>query len=86
MTRVIDLDCESYEVTSGSIGHGRDGYIFRCTIGPVADDVWSSLDTEARLGATIRLLFPEKPLLLERVDIERVDGVSIRVIGRVVRG
>jgi hypothetical protein len=86
MYGVIDLDCESYEVRGGSIGHGRDGCVFRCTIGPVAEEVSTRLTAAAQLGATIRLLFPEQPLLLERVEIERVDRACIRIIGRVIDG
>jgi len=80
----FDFDCEPYEIRSSSIGHGANGYVFRCTIRPVADDVLSGLADAARLGTTIRLLFPSRPLLLERVDIRRVDRLGIRVIGHIV--
>jgi len=86
MWGVIDINCEDYQVKAGSIGHGHDGFVFRCTIGPVSEDVSSSLTAAARLGATIRLVFPEQPLLLERVEIERIDVACIRIVGRVVEG
>lgn len=82
----IDINCTGYEIKSSSIGHGQDGYVFRCTISPVAQDVFNRLTTAAQLGATIRLVFPSRPLLLEDVMIERVDIACIRIIGHVVEG
>jgi hypothetical protein len=86
MFEVVELNCEDYQIRAGSIGHGQDGYSFRCTISPVADSVVNHLATAVRLGATVRLVFPGRPLLLERVVIERVDVTCIRVVGRVVDG
>ncbi|HET7608932.1 MAG TPA: hypothetical protein VFL84_09670 [Gammaproteobacteria bacterium] len=86
MPGVIDLDCGAYDVKAGSIGHGQCGYVFGCTISPVPEDLSSYLMMSARLGATIRLVFPEQPLLLERVEIERVDVVSVRIVGNVIDG
>jgi hypothetical protein len=85
MLGTIDLDCADYQIRAGAISHGQDGYIFRCTIRPVADDVFSSLAAASRLGASIRLVFPEQPLLLERVEIVRVDAACVRIVGHVVR-
>jgi len=84
MSGVIDFNCENYAVRAGSIGHGHLGYVFRCTLSPVSEDVSSSLIAAVRLGAKIRLVFPQQPLLLERVEIERIDGASVRVAGRVI--
>jgi len=84
MSGVIDLDCEVFEVKAGSIGHGRDGYVFRCTISPVSEEVSGSLLAAARLGTTLRLVFPEHPVLLECVEIERIDGTSVRIVGHVI--
>ena len=84
MSGVIDLDCGAYEIKAGSIGHGQYGYVFRCTIRPVSEDVCSYLTMSARMGATIRLVFPEQPVVLERVVIERVDLLSIRIVGSVI--
>ena len=86
MSGVIDLDCEDYQVRAGSIGHGHLGYVFRCTLSPVSEEVSGSLIAAARRGAKIRLVFPQKPLLLERVEIERIDGARVRVVGRVIDG
>ena len=84
MSGVIDLDCEDYQVKAGSIGHGHLGYVFRCTLSPVSEEVSSYLIAAARRGARIRLVFPQQPLLLERVEIELVDRVCVRVVGRVI--
>ena len=84
MSGVIDLDCEDYQVRAGSIGHGHLGYVFRCTLSPVSEEVSGSLIAAARRGSKIRLVFPQKPLLLERVEIELIDGACVRVVGRVI--
>jgi hypothetical protein len=84
MSGVIDLDCGAYQVKAGSIAHGHYGYVFRCTISPVSEDVSSRLMVSARMGGRLRLVFPEQPILLERVEIERIDGVCVRVVGRVI--
>jgi len=84
MSGVIDLDCGDYAVRAGSIGHGHFGYVFRCTLSPVSEEISSYLIASARLGAKIRLVFPQQPLLLERVEIERIDRACVRVIGRVI--
>jgi hypothetical protein len=86
MSGVMDVNCERYEIKAGSIGHGRDGCIFRCTISAVPEDVLSGLDAAVRLGATIRLVFPEQPLLLERVELVRIDQACVRIAGHVVDG
>jgi len=86
MSGVINLNCEDYQVKAGSIGHGLAGYVFRCTLSPVSEDVSSNLIAAARRGARIRLVFPQQPLLLERVEIERIDGARVRVVGRVIDG
>jgi hypothetical protein len=86
MFGTIDLYCARYQIKAGSIRHGDGGYVFRCTISPVEEDVVSSLAEAARMGATIRLVFPEQPLLLERVEIVRVDAACVRIVGHVVDG
>jgi hypothetical protein len=42
------------------------------------------LETTARLDGTIRLVFPERPVLLERVEVKRIKPGSIRIAGHVV--
>jgi hypothetical protein len=86
MFKIVELNCEDYQIRAGSIGHGQDGCFFRCTISPVADSVVNDLATAVRLGATVRLVFPEQPLLLERVAIERIDVTCFRIVGRIVDG
>ena len=86
MVGVIDVNCESYEIKAGSIGHSLDGFTFRCTISPVPEDVLHGLAAAVRLGATIRLVFPEQPLLLERVELVRIDHACVRIVGHVVDG
>lgn len=86
MSGIIDLDCGDYEISASSIGHGQNGYVFRCTIRPVADGVLQSWAARLRLGATVRLVFPERPLQLERVELVRVDALCVRIVGRVVDG
>jgi hypothetical protein len=86
MSQNIDLNCADYQVTAGSIGHSQDGYVFRCTINSVAEDVLEGLDSAARAHGTIRLVFPERPLLLERVEVERIEPGSVRIAGHVVDG
>jgi hypothetical protein len=84
MSGVIDLNCEDYRINAGSINHDHDGYVFRCTISPVSEEVASRLIAAVQPGTTLRLVFPERPVLLERVKIERIDGASVRIAGRVI--
>jgi hypothetical protein len=84
MSRSIEVNCGEYEVKAGSIRHSRDGYVFRCTISLVSEDMLKGLETTARLDGTIRLVFPERPVLLERVEVKRIKPGSIRIAGHVV--
>jgi hypothetical protein len=84
MSRSIEVNCEEYEVKAGSIRHSRDGYVFRCTISLISEDILRGLETTARLHGTIRLVFPERPLLLERVEVKRIKAGSVRIAGHVV--
>ena len=86
MFGVIDLNCEGYEIKAGSIDHGHDGFVFRCTIRPVSEEVWSGLNAAAQIGSAVRLVFPERPLVLERVEVVRIDHAGIRIGGRVLDG
>jgi hypothetical protein len=58
--------------------------VFRCTLGPLADDVLEDLEVAARSQATLRLVFPKQPLLLERIDVTRVEPGSVLIVGRLV--
>jgi hypothetical protein len=84
MFEILELNCADYRIKSGSIGHGQDGYVFRCTISPVAEDVFSNWVESTRLGAAVRLVFPDQPLLLERVEIVRIDTSWVRIVGHVI--
>lgn len=79
----FELNCGDYDVKSASIGHGSGGSIFRCTIGPLPDDLLAALADTARSKGTVRLVFPERPLVLERIAVERVEGF-VTIVGRVV--
>ena len=84
MSDDIELNCDEYEVTSASIGQGPKGTVFRCTLGPMTDDVLESLEGAERSQATVRLVFPKQPLVLERIDVKRVEPGSVQIVGRVV--
>jgi hypothetical protein len=84
MTQNIEINCAEYELKSGSIGHSQAGSVFRCTISPVSDGQMASWIAAARARAWIRLVFPDQPLLLERVTLERVEPTSVRIVGRIV--
>jgi hypothetical protein len=80
----VELKCEDYHIRSASIGHGRTGTTFRCTISDVTDDIVETLENAARSDGTVRLVFPKEPLVLERIDVRRVEPGCIRIVGRVV--
>jgi hypothetical protein len=86
MFGTFDIECAGYQITAGGIGHGHDGQIFRCTLSPVAEDVFGKLLAASRQGALIRLVFTQQPLLLERVEIVRIDASCIRIVGHVIDG
>jgi hypothetical protein len=80
----IDVKCEDYRVTSASIAHTSGGSIFRCTISPVTDQVLARLNAAARANGTVRLIFPKEPLVLERVEVKRIEPESVRIKGQIV--
>ncbi|HSC17045.1 MAG TPA: hypothetical protein VLI71_18085 [Gammaproteobacteria bacterium] len=83
MFEIVDLNCVDYQIKAGSIGLGRDGCVFRCTISPVAEDDLRNWVAAVRSGAAIRLVFPEQPLLLERVEVVRMDAARVRIVGHI---
>ena len=83
MLEIVDLNCVDYQLKAGSIDLGSDGCVFRCTISPVPEDDFRNLVAAARSGAAIRLVFPQQPLLLERVEIVRVDAACVRIVGHI---
>ena len=80
----VDVKCADYQVTSASIAHSPGGAVFRCTIGPVTDQVIERLAAAARSNGTIRLVFPKEPLLLERIEVKRIEPGRVRIRGQVV--
>ena len=84
VAKPFELNCADYEVKAASIGHGRAGAVFRCTISPVTDEVLKALDAAATSEDVIRLVFPKQPLLLERIQVKRIEPGRVRLVGRVV--
>ena len=82
----LDLNCADSRVTAASIGHGRGGPTFRCTVGPVTDELLKTLDDVARSNGTLRLVFPTRPLVLERIEVRRIEPSSARISGHVIEG
>jgi len=84
VAKPLELQCSKYRVSGASIGHGRHGAVFRCTLEPVSDDVIEALGNAVRCEDVIRLVFPKQPLLLERIQIKRVEPGRIRIAGHIV--
>jgi hypothetical protein len=80
----VDVQCADYQVTSASIAHSPGGAVFRCTLGPVTAQVLQRLDAVARSHGTIRLIFPKEPLLLERIEVRRIEPEYVRIRGQIV--
>jgi hypothetical protein len=80
----IELNCDEYHVKTASIAQNTNGTVFRCTLGPVPDEVVVTLEKAARGHGTLRLVFPKQPLVLERIDVTRIEPTSVQIIGRVV--
>ncbi len=80
----VELKCADYQVSSASMGHTRAGAVFRCTVSPVSDETIELLAAAARAQEMIRLVFPKEPLLLERVDVKRLEPGTVRIVGRIV--
>ena len=84
MSSDVELNCDDYHIRSASIGHGRSGTTFRCTISNVEQHVVSSLEDAARTDGTLRLVFPKEPLVLERIDVRLIEPGCVRIVGRIV--
>jgi hypothetical protein len=84
VAKPFELNCANYQVSRASIGHGRSGAVFRCTLGPVTDEVLKALEAAARTEDVIRLVFPLQPLLLERIEVTRIKPRRVRISGRIV--
>jgi len=81
----FELKSADYQVKSASIGHGRSGDVFRCTLSPVSGDVLDALADAIRAKRMIRFAFPQQPLVIESVDLVQVEPGIIRIGGRVVQ-
>ena len=84
MVKPYELNCADYDIKSASIGHGREGSVFRCTLSPVADDIVDALDEAVRSNRMIRLVFPKQPLVIESIEVVRLEPGRVRIAGRVV--
>ena len=84
MVKPFELNCSHYEVKSASIGHGRGGSVFRCTLSPVTDEVLEALDDAVRSNRMIRFVFPKQPLVIESIEVVQLEPGRVRIAGRVV--
>ena len=83
MISYVELKSAGYEIKAGSIDHSLAGSVFRCTMTPVSDDVLGTLHATVRAKGILRLAFPDRPLLIELVDVERIEPRSVRIAGRI---
>jgi hypothetical protein len=86
LVKPFELKCADYHVEGASIGHSRSGSVFRCTLSPVSDEVLTSLDEVVRSNRMIRFVFPKQPLVLESIEVVRLEPGRIQIAGRVVEG
>jgi hypothetical protein len=80
----IELDCGGYHVKTASVAQNNSGTVFRCTLSAVPDEVLSALEKAARAHGKLRLVFPKQPLVLEHIDVRRIEPESVQIVGRVV--
>jgi len=84
LVKPYELNCADYDIKSASIGHGREGSVFRCTVSPVDDEVMDALDEAVRSNRMIRFVFPKQPLVIESIEVVRLEPGHVRIAGRVV--
>ena len=84
MAKPFDLNSADYDVKAASVGHGRGGAVFRCTLSPVTDETLKELTEAIRSKRVIRFAFPKRPLVLEGIEVVRVAPGRIRIAGRVL--
>src|SRR5262245_9448101 len=84
LAKSFDINSADYDVKSASIGHGRGGAVFRCTLSPVSDETLEELTEAIRSKRTIRFAFPKRPLVLEAIEVVRLGAGRIRIAGRVL--
>lgn len=84
----LELDCSAHHVSGQSFmpaPHGGSGGLFSCSVGPLPNETLAALDEAARTHAPVRLLFDQKPLMLEMVSLERKEAHRVRIVGTVVK-
>jgi len=84
LAKPFELNSADYEVRSASVAHGRGGAVFRCTLSPVTDDMLEALTKAIRAKRVIRFAFPNRPLVLEAIEVVRVAPGRVRIAGRVL--
>jgi hypothetical protein len=82
-TAAMELNCASYK--SASMNHAPHGAYFRCSCGPLTELDLANLEEAARRKAAVRLLFVGGHVLLQQVEIERIEASWVCVKGRVVK-
>jgi hypothetical protein len=82
-TAAIELNCASYK--SASMNHAPQGAYFRCTCGPLTELDLANLEEAARRNGAVRLQFVGGHVLLQQVEIERIEASWVHVKGRVVK-
>jgi hypothetical protein len=80
----IELDCGGYHVKTASVAQSSGGTVFRCTLSDIPNEVLAALEKAARAHGKLRLIFPKQPLVLERIDVRRIEPHSVQIVGRVV--
>jgi len=83
----LELNCDALEVKSASFrpGPGAEGGLFSCSIGSISDETVAALDQAAQRHARVNLLFPDQPILLDLVSLERNAPHVVRIIGHTVK-
>ena len=84
LLKPFELRTVDYEIRSASIGHGRGGDVFRCTLCPVSHDLLDALAKAIRSKRMVRFAFPQQPLVIESVDLVQVEPGLVCIGGRVV--
>ena len=80
----FELNSGDYDFQSASVGHGANGAVFRCTLSPVTDETLHGLTDAIRSKRVIRFAFPNRPLILEGIEVVRVAPGRVRIAGRVL--
>ena len=82
-TAAIELNCARYK--SASMNHAPQGAYFLCSCGPLTESELANLQEAARRNGAVRLVFVGGHVLLQQVEIERIETSWVRVKGHVVK-